>query len=194
MTIYLPHDGIENMQRQLFAAASMVQSPFTLSFQTQDWGGRQWRYEMELTITEGNAAKKLSSFFAKLGGPVTSFLFKDPSIKNTALTSTVLVDGAGQTGNTLLTSGWDSNELVEGDFFSLNNGTSHNLYQLTEDVSHSSGGATLTFVPSLRVSPADDTSVEIKEPTITLNMTSPIPANITRPVRYSFSFSAIEKL
>jgi len=194
MSLELPYEGIKSLSRELYASSSLIQSPFTLSFQTQDWGGRQWRYEIELATTQGIIAKRLSAFFSRLGGSVNSFQFKDPSIQNKDVVSVVLVNGANQTGNTLVTDGWSSNELIAGDFFSLNNGSSHNLYQLTEDVTNTSGSATLTFVPNLRVSPADNAVVEIKEPVITLNLMGSVPSNITAPVRYNFSFSAIEKL
>ena len=75
-----------------------------------------------------------------------------------------LVDGASQTGSSLLLKGLpaSTNGLARaGDWIEVN----EELKRLTADLnSDSSGGGTLLFEPALRASPADDTPVIFRRP------------------------------
>lgn len=76
---------------------------------------------------------------------------------------TPTVNGASQTGRSLITDGWPSSVKVleDGDFVTVND----QLLQITSDIySDASGNATLAFEPPLRTSPADNASIEYETP------------------------------
>jgi len=169
-------------------------SPFTGTQQIQDWGGEWWECSIDLKVEREAEGRALSAFFAKLKGIVNTFTITDPSICQLENYGTVLVNGAGQSGNTLVTDGWTAIGLKAGDFISLGSGEDTRLYQLTADVVPSGGGATLEFVPALRSSPGDNTIVEVNSPQVLLRATSPVPSDIRGGRLYQFSFSAREAI
>lgn len=103
------------------------------------------------------------SFMAQARGSTNDFQVPvDPTAQSSA-TATPLVNGASQTGRSIITDGWpnSSTVLVAGQFITIGN----QLLQLTAAVtSNGSGQATVTFEPSIRVSPADNAAIEFKNP------------------------------
>lgn len=75
------------------------------------------------------------------------------------------VNGAGQTGNTLVVDGCSPNEtgfLLPGDYIQLGSGSSSQLYKiLTQVDTDSSGNATLDIWPNIRTSPADNATITV---------------------------------
>lgn len=180
--------------RALASAAAAPTSPFTGTQQVQDWGGEWWEYSINIRVQQDAEGRALSAFFAKLRGIVNPFLFDDPSLRQTADYGTPIVNGAGQSGNTLITDGWSATGLKTGDFFSLGSDVATRLYQLTADVVPSGGAATLEFVPALRFSPSDNEALEVSNPQVLLRATSPLPTNIQAGDLYRFSISAREAI
>lgn len=192
-----PKDLVENVSRNLAVAAAAVQSPFTGTQQVQNWGGRWWEYSVGLMVQQGQAGRALSAFMAALRGPVTPFLFDDPTIVQTGSYGTPLVNGDSQTGRTLVTDGWGAEGLSAGDFFSLGSDVDTRFYQLTADVVPVAGAATLEFTPALRSSPADNAALEVVNPKVLLRLTSPVPTSInpgSNEAVYRFSFTAREAI
>lgn len=82
----------------------------------------------------------------------------------TAFTAIVpLVQGASQTGNDLITDGWATHStgiLKAGDWIQLGTTSSSRMYMVVADAnSDATGVATLTIVPELRSSPADNAAI-----------------------------------
>jgi hypothetical protein len=102
----LPVLKIARMRRWLEAATASAGSPFTLSEQVQDWGGRRWAFECEMAATQGGEARRLSAFFNGLGGRAGRFLLQDASHIPLTGRGAPIVDGPSQFGATLATSGW----------------------------------------------------------------------------------------
>lgn len=194
MTAELPIDRIVSVTRTLQAAAGASNSPFTGRQQVQFWGGEWWEFEIEFSVTQGPDGRRLSAFFAALRGQLGTFTFRDRFIRNPVDLGAPLVDGAGQTGNTLVTDGWGARGMSAGDFFSLGSGTSLRLHQLTVDVVPVAGAATLAFVPALRSSPADNAALNVVNPGVLLRPTGPVPTGIDLADAYRFSLSAREAL
>jgi hypothetical protein len=192
----LPLPLVTSLNRTLKAAVTPVPSAFTGSEQVQDWGGRWWLYEIEMALTKGADGRRLSGFFAALGGTAGRFLLKDPSAAHQATTpGTPLVSGSSQTGNSLLSAGWvpDTTPLLSGDLFSLDSGAQTRLHQLTADViADATGTATLSFVPPLREPPLDQAGLNVTTPTVCLRLTSPVPTRIGRADTYRFTLTARE--
>ena len=193
----LPLTLVQSLDRRLVTATAAATSPFTGSQQIQDWGGEWWEYSFEMALTKGREARRLSAFFAGLGGMRGRFLFRDPSAGRPDLLADPVVSGAGQTGNALVTSGWAASvpALEIGDFFSLGNDVDTRLYQITADaLADASGGAVLQITPRLRRSPANGAAVELAAPAVLLRLTGPVPTRITRADSHRFSVTAREAL
>ena len=106
--------------------------------------------------------------------------------------STLLVNGASQTGNSLICDGAQAltTVLKAGDYFEVNS----ELKMVTDDAtSDSSGDVTINFSPSLRSSPSDDASITTSNPKCEMKL---VDDNVTWGQSigdvYSISFSAIE--
>lgn len=189
-----PTDIISSVERGLGVAAAASTSPFTGTPQVQDWGGEWWEYSVEVTVRQGADGRSLSAFLAKLKGLVTPFLLDDPTLSQDGSYGTPLVNGASQTGNTLVTDGWSATGLSAGDFFSLGADEDTQFYQLTADVTPVAGAATLNFIPALRSSPADNAAIEVSSPKVLLRLTSPVPTRISAGALYRFNFTAREAI
>lgn len=194
MVLDLPTQLIASVTRRLAEASTSNMSPFTGSEQVQFWGGEWWEYDITVAVQRGRDARRLSAFFAQLGGKRGTFLMTDTTIENPAQTGSVVVSGGSQTGNTLNVTGLVEENLLTGDFVHIGTGATTRLHQLTEDVTVTAGAATLAFVPALRYSPIDASAVEVVSPKVLLRMNDPVPASIARGDKFRFSFSAREAI
>lgn len=189
-----PSGLIRDVQRSLSVAATATTSPFSGTQQVQDWGGEWWEFTLNVKVRKDTDGRLLSAFLAKLRGVVEPFLFDDPTLDQNGSYGTPLVNGASQTGNTLVTDGWGTDALKVGDFFSLGTDENTRLYQMTADVNPVAGAATLEFVPALRSSPGDDVALEVVSPKVLLRLTSSVPSQIEPGDFYRFSFTAREAI
>lgn len=196
MTVFMPRQWVKSMQRRLMTAADGTISPFTGEEQVQDWGGEWWEYDLEFAVHQGRDGAEVSVFFDQLGGRRGSFLLRDPSYQLTA-PGTPLVNGAGQSGNTLATDGWPASTTVlrMGDAFQLGSGATTRLHRLTANAtSNGAGQCTLNFVPRLRVSPLDNAALVVAQPAVHLRLIETVPSMIERAALYRFSLKAREVL
>jgi hypothetical protein len=193
----LPLTLVQALERRLVTATTLANSPFTGSEQVQDWGGEWWEYSLEMARTTGRDGRRLSAFFAALGGPRGRFLFRDPTLRRSGDLGAPQVAGGMQTGAALITSGWTPvvPAVEAGDFFSIGAGAATRLHQVTADVTADAVGmATLPLVPRLRAAPADGTPLEIAAPAVLLRLTAPVPTRIGRADTFLFSITAREAL
>lgn len=110
-----------------------------------------------------DAIRPWRSFIAQARGSANNFQVLAHPRPQSTLANTVLVQGAGQTGRSIVTDGWPNSTTVlsAGDYVTIGD----QLLQLTSDVtSNGSGVATLTFEPPIRSAPADNAPVEYKNP------------------------------
>lgn len=110
-----------------------------------------------------DAVRPWRSFVAQARGSANDFQVLAHPRPQSTLANTVLVQGAGQTGRSIVTDGWPNSTTVleAGDYVTIGN----QLLQLTADVtSNGSGVATLTFEPPIRSAPSDNAPVEYKNP------------------------------
>lgn len=144
-------------------------NPFTGRRETFEWGGI-WTFEVALKTMRRADAAAWFAFLTALKGPAGSFLAALPGHAGPlgVATGTPVVDGAGQTGGTLATTGWTAGVtgiLLAGTMFSLGSGASTHLYRLLQDAnSDGSGDATLQIWPNLRDSPGNGDALEIAAP------------------------------
>jgi len=151
--------------------------------------GSRWIGSFTWSNRQGLEARTLIAQLTSLRGPIDDFrvLMPDHEGLGTALGSG-LINGAGQTGSSIVTDGWDINQpiLLEiGDYIEING----ELKRVTARVaSDGSGNATIPFLPPIRKSPADNSTVITTNPRITARLTSPVnQASLSAPVIYATS-------
>jgi hypothetical protein len=186
-------------QQVRFTAINTVgvsRSPFTHSQQIQEFSGQSWMAEVVYPQMTRAEAESFNVFLLGLMGQKGTFYLGDP-LGNTArgqATGNPLVNGGGQTGNTLITDGWTpsiTGILLAGDYIQIVN----RLYKVLADSnSDASGNCTLEIWPRLSISPSDNESIITQGAVgvfrLSENITPIYEANEDR--FYSISFSAVE--
>jgi hypothetical protein len=120
-----------------------------------------------------NYAAAWQAFFSAMLGQKNTFSSYDPEAKlpRGASGGTPLVNGASQTGTTLVTDGWPNSTLVlkAGDYFVVNS----ELKIVTSDAtSNGSGQLTISFSPDIRTSPSDNAPLTVSNWTIPMILAS----------------------
>lgn len=189
----LPLTLVQSVERRLVTATALVTSPFTGTSQMQDWGGEWWQYDLEMAVTQGANARRLSAFFAQLGGARGRFLLRDPSHLPPLGGGVPYVTDVPADRRMLHTAGWGPG-LGAGSFFALGVGAATRMYQITEDVVPFGSEALIRFVPALRSTPPIGTVLETHDPKVLLRLTGPVPTRIGRVDSHRFTVSAREAL
>lgn len=170
-------------------------SPLSGAEQTIEFPGARWRFTFSMdNLTEADTAL-LQAFLVKLRGRAGRFYMHNmarPTPRGIA-TGTPLVNGASQTGTTLITDGWTPSTtgiLKAGDFIGVNG----ELKMVVADANSDSGGnATLTFEPPLRASPANDAAITTSSPKATFRLAGDDSAWTTRaPVLTDIPLQGVE--
>jgi hypothetical protein len=190
----LPLTLVSSLERRLVTSVAEARSPFTGTSQIQDWGASWWEYQIEMAVTQGAKARRLSAFFAALGGLRGRFLFPDPSIEVPLAVGNPYVTEVQVAGSsTLKTAGWGLG-LRAGDFFQLGSDAATRLYQVTADIVPMGSEAVISFVPSLRASVPAGALLGLSAPSVLLRLTAPMPTVIGRADQHRFTLSAREAL
>jgi len=176
------------------------QSPFTGAQQVYRYTGQFWEADLNLRPMNREEAELWISFFLKLKGAFGTFLLGDPvaAIPMGIGSGTPLVNGAGQTGSSLITDGWTAGQtgiLKAGDYIQLGSGASAKLHKVLETVnSNSSGEATLTIWPDLRAATTDNAPITVSNPRGVFRLTTPAEWTVQEAQTYGISFGAREAL
>lgn len=179
-----------------------TESPFTLQSQSFKWEGEKWSMQLSMPpISNRIIAGEWRAFGVSLEGSYNYFLIGDPAAKNPNGNPIGLpvVNGSGQTGNVLQSSGWqpDTNNLLRaGDYIQIGSGLSARLYMVINNVnSNASGNANITISPSLRYSPPNASTIIVNEAKGLFRLSDNSFSWSVRPGRiYNFSFNAEEVL
>ena len=180
--------GLEN-NNQVF------ESPLSNSIQVSELTGARWYATFNLPPMKKDNALEYIGFLQRLQGRVHSFYGYDANHRSPSGTiagSTLLVNGASQTGTSLVLDGGANSTLVlkAGDFFSVNNELKMVTANATTD---GSGDVTVNFVPSLRSSPSNDASITTTNPVCTMKLTGDSSTySINTSSIYGISFSGVE--
>ena len=103
------------------------------------------------------------AFMALMRGAANDVQIPVDVTAQSAIANTMSVNGANQTGRNINVDGLPNSTAIlkAGQFVTIGN----QLLQLTADVtSNGSGQATLSFEPAIRVAPADNATVEFRNP------------------------------
>lgn len=200
----LPPPGPASVEFGPRAVVAVVESPFTLVQETQEFPGQAWMARVVVGPVTGNAwIAPWRAFFAGLNGKAGTFLLGDPIgiAPRGVATGTPQIDGTQAAGaKTLATKGWTNsttNILRAGDFIQIGTGTATRLHMLTTDASSDgTGRATLDIWPALRREGAANNGTIV---TANCRGTFRLAANVNlwrleAPFRGSFSFDAVEAL
>ena len=187
--------GFSSVQFGLENNNQVFESPLSNSIQVSELTGARWYTTFNLPPMKKTNALEYIGFLQRLQGRVHSFYGYDANHRSPSGTiagSTLLVNGASQTGTSLVLDGGANSTLVlkAGDFFSVNN----ELKMVTADATtDGSGDVTVNFVPSLRSSPSDDASITTTNPVCTMKLTGDSTTySINSSTIYGISFSGVE--
>lgn len=201
-TIYTwPATLIPNaIEWSLQANTQVFESPLSRTLQTVSLTGDRWAAVLTFTNLPADQALELTAFLSRLRGRAGRFRippFHHSSPAGTAL-GTPLVKGAGQVAgsSTLTTDGWTAGQagaLLPGDFFQVGNELK---MVVTAAASDGSGNATLTVVPPLRTSPADNAAIVTASPTCVMMLAEDTTARwMVQPgTFYALSIPCIEAI
>lgn len=158
------------------------EAPETGSIQTLENPGARWRAVMQWPNLQEADATLLQAWLAKLRGRANRALihnFARPNVRGT-MTGTPLVNGAGQTGSSLVIDGGGATKtLLAGDFFGVGGKLKMVVADMTTD---GSGNGTITFEPPIPLgqAPADNASITLVKPTCRMIMESDASEWLTR--------------
>jgi len=159
---------VTNSSFRLINSVSQNESPFSLRQQTYDWGGSRWEGEVTIRPYTYDETADLRAFLARLKGRANTFLYGDPDylVKGPrgSLAGTPLVNGASQTGNTIIIDGFtagQSNVVRAGDYMQLGSGASSELYMVLADADSSGAGSATLLLNRTLISPPSDNETPV---------------------------------
>ena len=190
------------IQRITITARHMVgrtMSPFTGEQQIQQFQGMWWEADVQLPTMVRADADAWGALLQQLFGGYGTFLLGDPAAATArgAVAGSPLVDGASQTGNSLVTDGWTAATTIKmGDYIQLGTGTTQRLYRnLTDQTASGAGAMTLDIFPRLRESPADNAVITVASCKGTFRLASnEFRWDTDEALLYGMSFSAVEAI
>ncbi len=196
-TITMPASpGFRASRFGLIANTQTFRSPLDGTVQTLELTGARWQVNYELPPMNRAQAAAWTAFLTGLLGSSGRFFGFDPDARTPrgSALGTPLVNGAGQTGKSLIVDGWSAVEtglLLPGDYFEVNGELKMVTAQADSD---SSGEATLAFTPPLRASPPDGAVLTLTNPTITMMLVDDEQAawDANRASLYGISFAGVE--
>ena len=145
--------------------------------QARQLGGQFWKMTATFPPMTRAQFAPIYAFVVKQRGRYESFTIV-PAVISTGQGSpagTPLVDGASQTGRSLVTDGWNASISIfkAGDYLKI--AGNDKVYMVTADVSSDgSGDATISIEPALVASPADDAAITHSSVSFTVALTSGI--------------------
>lgn len=145
---------------RLITARGELRSAFGGSTQRISRTGSRWAYDIELPPM--TAASALAWVTALTEADTCILNIPEPGI-TIGSPGTPLVNGASQTGSSLITDGWTASYVIpQGKWFSVSVSSLLYLYVTTAAVTASgAGAATLPILPMLRASPADNAALNV---------------------------------
>lgn len=178
-------------------APTRVSVAHSLRRSTRTTGAQRWLVTADWMGLTRSQFAPIQAFVIAQRGQWDSFTMVLPGHKapQGAATGTPLVNGAVQSGRSLLTDGWTPGTagiLKAGDFIGI--AGQSKVYMVTADAnSDAAGNATLTIEPALMGSPADNAALVVRNVPFTLALASDtLEMAVQPPVLYNFSLSLVE--
>lgn len=164
-TIRRPSEAAE----KLIGLTQTHESPFDGTMQTLEMPGARWEFTVTWQTLSPDDRRELSALLARLRGRAGRFTYGPIWSPRRATGGGVpVINGAGQSGEVLSTSGWTPSVQVmrAGDWLSyVDLGGRQRLHQVVADASaNASGIAALTISPPIRRAGSNGAAVEIAAP------------------------------
>ena len=165
--VALPSDTVQgvsgpsNIEWDPMEMVSETNQAFGFQDQIFDWMQSAWSGQLSFPPMTRYSADHWSSFILQLRGMANGFLVGDPKalLPKGNPKGAPVVNGASQTGYSLLTRGWLAStraHLFPGDHLQIG----YRLYKVLDQVnSDSSGHATINLWPNLRDQPGDGAAI-----------------------------------
>ena len=195
MVIDFPNIKIASSEFGLSYNTTTFSSPYSQSTQIMRLPGERWMATYNFPPMNQAQFAALKVFLMQLQGGTVLFNGFDPDKKTPSgfATGIPLVDGANQTGKTLLTKGWTHSVtgiLKAGDYIQF---ATQLRLDMADANSDPSGKATLTLDSPLRFSPADNTSIITTQASCPMRITSNLQwSSDNNKIVNGFSITAIE--
>jgi hypothetical protein len=145
-------------------------SPLDGTAQTLEMPGSVWELSVRWDTLHPDDARVLGAFLSQLRGAAGRFTYSPATWQPRRATGggTPLINGAGQSGTTLVTDGWANSVTVvrNGDWLSyVDTSGRRRLHMATQDVSsNGSGQASLIITPPIRRAGADHAAIDVVTP------------------------------
>lgn len=198
------YEDIQKMRIRNMNAVARTISPYTLSQQVQEHAGDVFIFSFRLRPMRKSRAGAWIAWLKALRGGANTCLIGDPHRRDPEGTAkdypgSPLVNGASQTGGTLVIDGAPVSQtgwLLEGDWIQLGTGSDSRIYMVVEDVTTTSGGAaSISISPELRSSPADNAVVYTADTVCICRLTDSNPEwTVHADHFHEIEFEAIEDL
>lgn len=163
-TLIWPAELLPSSQTfKLVSNGTSFTSPWTGATQTMRFPGSRWSTTLNFSNMDDYESRLIESLLAKLDGMSGRVYMRDFGREDAVVHGSPLVDGADQSGTSVLTKGWTPSITVlrRGDY--INVGTE--LKMVVDDVvSSGTGSATVNFGPMLRYSPSNNSPIVLDNP------------------------------
>ncbi len=185
------------VQWQLITNSQSFVSPFTGIEQTAESPGSKWLASLRFENLKRSEIAELEAFIMRLRGKANRALLWNHARENPrgSGSGTPLVRGAGQTGGSIISDGWQVNQsgvLLVGDYVSIGG----ELKIITADVNSDAGGlATLQIESPQRYAPVDNSLIVINNAPAKMMLVDDKQGRITsRRALNNLSLSFIEDI
>jgi len=181
-------------------AVGVGESPYTFSQEVYEHPGKRWAIEVQLAPMLRADAEEWVAFLASLRGRRGTFLLGDRAGATARGTPTgsPLVNGASQTGGTLITDGWTNGTAILklGDWIQLGTTSTSRLHKVIQAAnSDGSGNATLELWPGPRTAPADNAVITVASTKSVWRLAENLRSySIGSASIYGLTFAAVEAL
>jgi hypothetical protein len=141
-------------------------SPFDGTEQTLALPGARWGCEAKWEGLQADEWRVLMAFLWSLEGRAGRFTWAFPQTRQGTQTGG-LVNGAGQSGKTLITDGWTGTGYAvrAGDWIGWTDATGRPaLHHVTADATPTAGACTIALTPALRRPPPDNAALALAAP------------------------------
>jgi hypothetical protein len=164
-TIRRPSEAAE----RLIGLTQTHESPFDGTMQTLEMPGARWEFTVSWQVLSVDDRRELAAFLARLRGRAGRFTYGPIwSPRRATGGGTPVINGAGQSGEVLSTSGWTASAqaMRAGDWLSYADTLGRQrLHQVVADATaNGSGIAALTISPPIRRAGANGAAVQITAP------------------------------
>jgi len=204
--ISLPTDSSAQPTQTTFRivrAISKSQSIFTGAQQVYQYPGEWWEAEITMPPMKHALAREWIAALTSMRGYVGQMYLGDwdaRTARGTASSSagTPLVNGASQTGNSLIIDGATASQtgyLKKGDYIQIGSGLTQRLHMVVEDANtDGSGNSTLSIEPALRSSPDNNTAITVANTKGVFRLVGSFEWTANSISTYGFTFAVKEYL